>query len=239
MASNQHAVEDTEYVTNVGTGQSFTSRFTTVGSCSDAAVHRYLFDNNVVQATLASSSITNTPPAGGWGTGYCKLTDPLFSQEFESFVAIIVKADGFLFQPANLNAFDIDNQVHRTINDVPTTLSCTDTVAVFGLRGTSLINPLVVGGSGQLLQAYSVSAAAMTEMGLGAAGALSNIGGGQMTSSQSVACGLDPASRAPCSLTFTFGSPIDTLVLLYGWGVYSLPGKCTGSIYANPANLIC
>lgn len=226
-------------MTQVAAGQSFTAKYATAGSCSTATINRYVFDNNVMQATLASSSVTSTPPAGGWGTGYCKLADPLFSQEFESFVAVIIEADGFLFQPANLNAFDVDNQVHRTVGNVPTSSSCTETVAVFGARDNSLINPLVVGGTGQLLQAYSVSASAMTDIGLGAIGALPNIGGGQMTSSQSVACALDPASRGPCSLTFTFGMPIDTLVILYGWGVFDLPGQCSGSVYVNPANLIC
>lgn len=228
------ATEDEEYVTNYGALESFTAKYTTVQGCTVTQVSEM---DNAVEILTSVTSVTENPPADGWGSGYCKLTGPLGNQEFDSFAAVLLTSNGFVFQPVDFTIYDIDNQVLHTVANQPTSGTCGETVAVFGALDGTIVTPAVTGGTNHLVQNYALSAASMSAMGLSLGSA--SVPGVQMPEGQSFTCSTDLEQRPPCQMQLSFSSPIDTLVILFGYGRFTLPGACSGTIYVNRASLLC
>lgn len=172
------------------------------------------------------------PPEGWIAPANCLLS----SAGIESFQAVILEADGFTFQPIELDIFDVDNDQWRSGWGMSqsSTKFCKEATAVFGMINGNVVTPTaeVSGPSPLRLEQYRVPESTMLALGFDAVETM--VIGGQMSPTTTIEDRCDASNAAECQLTFSFDQAIDTLVIFMFYAQLGnqqpFPGHCTSEI---------
>jgi hypothetical protein len=136
---------------------------------------------------------------------------------YDSFQAVVMEAHGFQWTPK----FSVDD-----IDALPTTAkyqgevdTWRESALAFGVSKGKVAYPSLAFSSGTMLKqkTYTITAAALAEMGLGALGELDVVGSEFNEDKPFYNCPFsDAATSSRCRMTVAFAEPIDKLVILYG-----------------------
>lgn len=135
---------------------------------------------------------------------------------YDSFQGIIVEANGFEFQPDlfvdDIDSLDTNNTFQGSID------TWKESSIVFGVSNGVVVHPTLGFQSDTLLvhQSYTVPAASMAELGLGALGEITVNGGEFDDSLPPHNCPFGPEEvQSRCRMMVKFEKPIEKLVILY------------------------
>lgn len=134
------------------------------------------------------------------------------NDEYSSFQAIVLRANGFAIEAKEIDLDDIDSLTRVGEAD-----SWKESMAIFGKKGNEYILPTLKLYDGTLLteKQYTVTEEAMKELGFNDGKLIAP--GGQFSSTDLFNCPFGRANKESqkCRITASFQFPIDTLVIMY------------------------
>lgn len=142
------------------------------------------------------------------GTGKCVIKDDTLT----SFQAIVIRSNGYKFDPKDIDLDDIDALTNVRDRD-----AWKEAMAIFGTDGDRIVKPDIKRGFASMLseKTYTVTKDAMSEMGF--KGESISIPGGEFASKELFNCpfGRNNPHSSKCRLTASFKESVDSLTIIY------------------------
>lgn len=159
------------------------------------------------------SQFTGNYTLAGYQTSYHNEKCLIRNDEYSSFQAVVLRANGFYFNPKDIDLDDIDSLTGVKDKD-----AWKESMAIFGMRGSEYVFPSIKLYDGTMLaeKKYTVAAAGMKEMGLPNKNI--SVPGAEFSGKKLYNCPFGRSNRlsAKCRVTASFGGvPVDAVVVMY------------------------